>query len=608
MVRLPVCIIGALAILATAQSALAEPEVTAFVDTASVSVGQIFALTISATGGSIEDIALPECEGIEFNARPSSSISIQQQIVNGRVQASQKHELIYSAWTTREGTLQIPPVTVLVEGREFLTKAIVIRSKDAKATVARPRGTPRAAASGQTTQAEVATDQNPTLEDILLVETEVNKHEAYQGEAIALTLRILQLDNPNAAASYEGGRGISLPSTEGFYQGPVFEARTRGVRNGWDYRIHEIKQSLFPTESGVLSIGAWTWTGRVRGYVGGRVPQELRVQPQSPPIEIQVKPLPPSPPGFSGAVGRFTLEVALGQEDLLQGVPVPLAVQITGWGNPNAIGLPLLPRLEWAHLSAPEIEVQHLEEEKDWSHVRKTYTYSLTPLGEGIQSLPPIEHVYFSPGAGKYETSSTSEIPVEVRSTGQHEDMVVVGGVGRGARGDVEILGDDLMPILGEATLSRPTPIHPVTGGIAFFLPPAGFVLFAGFMRHRRRLEEDEAYARTYFARARSQKRLGQVLSAKDPGEELYRVLSEYLADKFNVNGAGMTSHDARVLLEKHAIDTDLTESLVKVLRTCERKRYGGVALQAAEVQPLIDGVTQAMDRLEEIRKKDLKS
>jgi hypothetical protein len=79
----------------------------------------------------------------------------------------------------------------------------------------------------------------------------------------------------------------------------------------------------------------------------------------------------------------------------------------------------------------------------------------------------------------------------------------------------------------------------------------------------------------------------------------LFHALTGYLADRFNVSEAGMTSSDARRLLESRINDAELIDGVVKVLRTCERSRYGGGELGVEEVQALFRGAESILERLE---------
>jgi hypothetical protein len=91
-------------------------------------------------------------------------------------------------------------------------------------------------------------------------------------------------------------------------------------------------------------------------------------------------------------------------------------------------------------------------------------------------------------------------------------------------------------------------------------------------------------------------KRLRRALESPDPSDALYRAINGYLADKFDLPESGMTSADARDLLEGRAIHHDAAENLVEILRLCERGRYAREALPRERVEALVEQAQASMD------------
>jgi len=129
--------------------------------------------------------------------------------------------------------------------------------------------------------------------------------------------------------------------------------------------------------------------------------------------------------------------------------------------------------------------------------------------------------------------------------------------------------------------------------------PPVLWSGFLLFMRQQRRLRTDADYARRYYARSRIRKRLRQIAGAADPVQELYRALIEYLGDTCGLNSAGMTSADVRKLLEERGVANESGETLVKILRSCERDRYAAAKLSKDELDALTHAAVSCMDVLE---------
>ncbi|MDQ1257479.1 MAG: hypothetical protein QG656_2084, partial [Candidatus Hydrogenedentes bacterium] len=100
------------------------------------------------------------------------------------------------------------------------------------------------------------------------------------------------------------------------------------------------------------------------------------------------------------------------------------------------------------------------------------------------------------------------------------------------------------------------------------------------------------------------QKRLQAAAQAADPTEELYHAVTSYLADKLNVSEGGMTSADAQRLLQHRGVDPAIEDQFVKILRACERSRYGTGRLSSEEAQALTHAAMTAVDSLDEAIKK----
>ena len=207
--------------------------------------------------------------------------------------------------------------------------------------------------------------------------------------------------------------------------------------------------------------------------------------------------------------------------------------------------------------------------------------------------------MYFAPELGSYKTLSAKPIEVNIEESEDSGNLVVVGGSRSEQRGVLEVLGNDIAPIIpAHQGLNRPGPRLAVDSTLGS-LPPLAYAACLMLLRHRRRLEEDTGYARTRRARSRGMKRLRRVAKSDDPAEELYRALAGFLGDKLNVEDAGMTSQDASAALREYRFSDGVHDPYVKILRECERHRYAGGTLSPQEIQALTEAGAKAMDDFE---------
>lgn len=588
------------AVLLLCGVAAAEPRVAASVDTANVGVEELFVVTVTAEGGGrIAEPVIPHSEEIRFNRSPlqqSSSTSIQ--IVNGRPSRLSQRQWTFRAWAVREGTLTIPPISIRIDDQNFLTEAISIRAEKRASS---PIPVPESQRPQSRAESNAAQERTPTLEDALRIESTVNKQQVYQGEAVQLELRILTLNMAGVRAQYNG-RAIPPPSTEGFYALPSVQEERIETRGGWEYRCTLVRQLLFPTGAGAFEIGAWQWEGYIWGYTR-EGPQQTYKALSAPPIEITVQPLPQRPADFSGAVGQFKITANLLNTDVMQGAPTQLSVRVRGEGNPDAIGAPHLPEIPWAQVSGPEVETKPFSPDA-WGQVEKVFTYTILPLEAGERSIPEITFCYFAPAAGQYRTEKAPPFIVRVNPARDADRLLVVGGAQEPAESRVTLLSEDIFGILTHAQGLRPQRSGVTANIIAGIAPPLLYGALLLFTRRQRRLIADSRYARDRRARAIARKRLREVAHSDAPADALYKALTGYLADKFNVNEAGMTSQDARQLLESHGVPDEVKENCLKALRVCERERFAAARLSADEVAALARGAETLMDRLEAFLKK----
>ncbi len=565
------------------------PTVTVLSDADEVEVGQPFTLRIRAEGRTVGEVRIPtELDGLTIDPRPRRNFASMVLSSSGGMTTVLERD--YSARALRPGTHTLPPLEIEVDGAFQKTEAIAITA------VAR--------GEGARADAPVARPHPPEnvlrLEDVAYVETRVDKREAYEGEPILLTLELGRLDRQQV--DIQGiDRGLMPPTTEGFYAIPRLPVPSRTdeakTRNGHRYRVTQYHQILFPTESGRLTVGAWDWYGTARIIAA---PYGIRYEDlalSAPAIEIRVKPLPhPKPEGFRGAVGRFTLHGEVSPRQVDQGMAVKLLIRVIGEGNPDAIGEPVIPAVDGAQVGEPAKEVSRIND-RDGLVFEKSFNYPLAATEAGDLHIPPVTFTYFDPAAEEYRTESVGPFEVEVLPTEEPSERVIVDA-------DTPYGGMSEEDEVLRAMVTDPGVLRPMRGtvwtwGLLYGSPPLAYALLTVAARRHRRFANDEGYARSQRARGRGRRRLDAAPQAPEPAEALYHALTGYLADKCGVPEAGLTSYDAGRLLEARAVEPGLAEGYLRILRACERARFGGGPLSAEEVDAMTHAAYILFDRLE---------
>ncbi len=205
-------------------------------------------------------------------------------------------------------------------------------------------------------------------------------------------------------------------------QGAAHQRMEGTVRNGVNVMNFVHETMLIPVTSGTLNVFAQGFT------IGSRlpnpppninapsstppIPQFVLIESQ--PIELSVQPLPKEGelPGFTGAIGKFTMgQPKLATNVVRVGEPVKLSVTVQASSFSRLVAPPA-PRVEgWQILSASSAgePAQMLQ-----ARGAAVLEYTLIPMHEQLSSTPPIPFSCFEPNAAGYKDLTIPSIPVTV--------------------------------------------------------------------------------------------------------------------------------------------------------------------------------------------------
>lgn len=580
----PIRIVRATAILAAFAGPLAPARyaqdgpvpVRAWVDQQNVTMGSPFWLHLEATGTQIEMPRTIQQNGLAvdpINIRNSTIVAPE----NGTNLRTVKRG--YYVRALRPGPLLIRPIEVTIDGRLYATEPIPLRVFE------RPAG-----------PADLTGGDFPPKEDLVFIEMEVDRQEVYQGEPIYLRTQLWRIADPNVNAGPFEGSLIEPPSHEGFYVKELEPRSFPAHRGDLQYDVWEERKLLYPTIVGNARIGRWHWEGvallnRKNFTRRDRLYYDLNAGP----IEVLVKPLPPGPPEFSGAVGSFSILAALGPQTVRHGETAKLSVTITGRGNADAVGAPKLPSMDDFQVSPADVQFGvHASDNPVEETITKRFTYALTPLREGELAIPPIRYPYFDPEADEFVTLTTDPITLVALPSGEIGRHVAVSNdVSLGER-RIDVLGDDIRPVLDAPRAFHQQTDRTLSTAAALSLPMiayAGLALLTGRRRGKLR-----AAARGEQARRRAAERLRAAATAPAPGDVVYQTLAGYLNERFGEADVGLTAVDAARRLDQLDLDEALCRRVTAILDACERARYGAALIEGDTLASLI-AETQAVLR-----------
>lgn len=565
--------------MAFAATSLGQVGVVVTVDRENIVQGEVFRITVQGTGERLGEPEMPEVPGLQITPQPVYR-SLQTSIVNGITSTSKIRG--YNAVAVETGSITIPPIGMRIGDEIEISQPITI-------TILPKRQSASAGRRGA--------DGIPlALDDVLQLTVDVDKYDAYQGEPIRVTFTLWAMGG-SQVRQYTS----EFPETTGFYAIPreprQMDNGVNTTRDGRQYTAVHWEQTVYPTKTGELEIGPWIWHGVL---VPPDMSRTRNMNLVTDPVEITVKPLPNPPQGFGGAVGQFDVSARKPAANPTRGVPFDLTVTIVGQGNPDGIQAPPLPEVDWAYVAEPVRQPGHDPRTGD-DLVEQTFKYSITPIEDGTQEMPGIQFCYFDPELEDFVVAKTDALEWNVRPSTEVETNVVVDG-GKTRETGVEVLGRDLLPIeTNPDSLKRRVSLVWVVPPV-MIVPPLAFAGLGFFIRRRRRLDGDTRYARAHRATRLAQRRLAGIHELPDPVDGLYKALVGYVADVFNVQESGMTSADVEIQLKEHQIADDITSAIVRILKTCERARYGSIPLSEDELNALVHGALHNMERLDSVR------
>lgn len=344
---------------------------------------------IVTISGTQEAPSEPILSGLEDFVVSKGGSSSRVEIVNGRFNAAV--EYTYSIQAKKEGTFQIGPAQIQVEGK-------ILKSN--KETLTILKAPPSAA------------DQAP-----LFLAANLSKAKAYVGEQVLYSLKLYRRIKISDIS-------LELPETEHITLrrlGRPLQYQTQ--HSGSRYRVVEVRYGLIPTKEGNygiqpfrMNLTAYEPKGRSPwGFFDDPffdTPFFARGRPMtlaSKPFELEVTPLPEDgrPTDFSGLVGSFKLESALSPPKIRVGESATLTIRLSGSGNITRIPGLKLPDINGAKVYADE-PLLTMEPGSEEFRVSKVMRWMIVPESQGDYEIPPVPLSFFDPKTHQYRTIRTS--------------------------------------------------------------------------------------------------------------------------------------------------------------------------------------------------------
>jgi tetratricopeptide (TPR) repeat protein len=575
---LATCIVLLLAPLASG-----APTVRAWLDPARVAVGQTADLAVEVRGtqnAAMPSVPAPDGVGIRY-VGPATQLSI----VNGQTSSSVTHH--FTVTPQREGTFALGPITLQAEGQML---------QAGTATLQVSAGAPGPAPSGEQLQLELT-----------IPRTTVYLHERVP---FTVTLRVGEVRVSDVQYPRVPGDGFTVePLTE--------PAQRQEIRGGATFQVVEFKSALTPARTGRLPVGPATMTmARVAERAGGRhgfffgglsqEPVELRSEP----VTLDVLPLPDQgkPADFSGAVGRFALEVRAAPLDVTAGDPVTVTYTVAGTGDLSSVTPPALAGSDALRV----YPVQQVTSGPPAPAGARRFEQVVIPQQPGTMRLPPVRFSWFDPEARAYRSAEQPAITLTVRPAPKGSGPQILGGPGKAAVAPAESLGRDIVFIKDSPGTFVPigvqrwrSPVFWLVQLVPLLLLGAAIVL----ARHRERLGSDVRYARFTRAGRAARSALGEARGALGRGDAVAfhdRVASavrDYLTAKLDLPPGAVTPEQVSARLREAGLGDGIADEVRAFFAACEVARFAPSAAGDGDLRRTLDRAEEIVRALERTRR-----
>ena len=568
------CVLALLVML----PAWAEVDLHASLNRDTAAVGEVVQLTV-AVAGALTGVGDPRLPQLDYLNVVSTSSQKSIQFINGQMQTTTTW--VYGIRASREGTYTIPAIEVPVDDRVLSTQVLTLRVLP-PASASRPSPAPPPDLAPPD---EPPPGTQPSVEPIQAI-TEVSNRTPYAGEQVTLTLRFYQAHSVMLIGNAE----YSPPTTDGLISEPLPDGPQRTERLGnMSFEVATRQTALIAPAPGQYTIGPATITFR-RGYMQ---PEESI---QTDPITLDVRPLPERgrPADFGGAVGNLDLAVSLSTPRVRVGEAASLRLTISGTGDLRQIEAPEVTVDGDARVyqSGEERKIEPQQRGQEFAIGGSvTFDYLIMPREAGTLTVNPVVMHYFNPRSGRYESSQSAALSIDV-APGEMGETVI------------EAPGDELRYIKDNALGLHTRP--PITSNVLFWLlqalPLVGLGLAYMHRAEQLRRARDPRYRRRVEAAAHARRQLSEISRMQQPAEAYRRgdeVLAEYKAARTDAAAASISPEAARQRLESVGAESELAQRAEETLRRLRAGAYAPGTQDSLQPDRIVPTVRALVDEIE---------
>ena len=553
-----------------------EASVSAHLSMKEASIGDRINLSVTVQGSPDDDIQLPSLDFVDILGESSSS-SIT--FINGKM--SRTKTLTYTLLVTKEGQHIIPPMTVIISGKESRTKPLslsVVPASDKLYGKKRQR----------TRDSSVDDDDEEEALPEAFITRKISKTNMFVGEPVIAEVKFyyaIQVQNLEAR-----------PSKSDYFRYLNYEQESFEERYGGKlYHVLSIKRLFIPIKSGSFDLDGFYLNAELL-YENSANHNQRRRSPFSDffmgnrfsvkqksfatdPDKITIKAIPSEkrPIEYHGLIGDFQVKVDLSDRSIKAGDTTTLTITIQGQGSLDSMKTPelRLPSSIKVYADKPEsTEALHPE---NGLLSRKVFKYALVPTKEGSFDLGQYKESFFDFKKKNFRILSSSLGELEVTPGEAPSTRSDLPSSTLLKQEKVASISSDLIDIkrnLASSSLYK-------ADKAACFVPKLitlflvliyGLLLLfpkLSFLSPKMTAKRRKALAYKIYKERKAK------LSSNESHEEISLLLKSYFADKFDLNASSLTEKELKLSLEKTFLDEDLRKEVLSLFSHLQKASFG---------------------------------
>ncbi|MBI1978040.1 MAG: protein BatD [Candidatus Omnitrophica bacterium] len=627
-----------------------EPQLAATLDKQTTRVNEEIHLNVKISGvrGSLQAPHVPPLNGFEvFYSGRSSRFSF----INGRSESLT--EFNYVLIPRNPGRFLLQPIEVTIGDQVYRTNQLQIQVEDGQRVpvpttpppflqrASRPTTATSAQGPSYPTSApplpQSQQNQSPAISDRELDENIFlrvvpSQLTVYQNQQLILTYSLYTRYDTR----YEGF--VEEPETSGFWieEFPMDPnlGRDTEVLKGKKYVRADVKKlALFPTAPGQYQIKPGIAKTSVQieqrpsslfdeffndsfftgsGLFARRVEKILA----PPAVQVVVKPLPEvgKPSGFKGAVGDFRMATSIDKRTINQNEAVTLQISLEGEGNIETLERPVLSEIKDTKIYEADTQTQ-LFRAQNVIAGKKTFEVVLIPSEAGELVIPSVGFSFFNPKIERYVTLKSDAYKVKVNPSKNPPAALpkelLRGELGEGKK-SIRLESEDIQYIKERLPVREKPFLFALIFGLGI-VNTALTLSSIGIVAYRKRseyLDQNISLKRKLFAKryaTQGLKKLDRLMKssgAKGQTDETFfeesaKILSQYLADRFNLSAHGLTQDLIERKMESHGLTAEVLQKVRICYETCDQVRFGHIGLSEADREAMVRQIRVIIYELE---------